>query len=59
MFVRDMRCCSVVTVIVDCFMVCLHVVICSSGSVTLACQARVSEQLAVREPCPVDETING
>ena len=31
MFVRDMRCCSVVTVIVDCFMVCLHVVICSSG----------------------------
>ena len=31
MFVRDMRCCSVVTVIVDVFVVCLHVVFWSSG----------------------------
>ena len=31
MFVREMRCCSVVTVIVDVFVVCLHVVFWSSG----------------------------
>ena len=57
MFVRDMRCCSVVTVIVDVFVVCLCVVIWSSGFYHLKAEATVPAPASAAATEEVAETV--